>query len=454
MFYLIEILILSYLGFLSWQILKKKFASHLLTAGAILVGILGSTLVFTGLGRILPELVDNFVVVLLIDVMLGVGAYVLIVHLLKRRIRRNDEALVKRWEQKLALPRWLDRALCGVLLALVWGLAFVVVEFLVSLVSLTPTGATIAERTMALRFLIPSSPQPQTGPAKAELPQGWDTHPDSDPVERPADAEKSLEALTDEQSRFLSSLRTVFDASRDYLAEKTGSREVRRRIEALQAIVNLSDAEKHWLVETTPSLKRLLTHPSLVAIMENEEVLRLVEQVAQGSIPAIYKLGGDAAIKKLLNDQDVAQVIADVDLLELERRIQARREQMKRVIRTTWLVTSIRATTELDRKLKNRRLWWRHPSEEGSLMWPPQTRFGLAWSLIKSKRRAKVELRCRTEGSLTVWANGRNLDVAEVKGTKRASVPLTIGDTELLLMIDFRSQDSPKACLVEALLPP
>jgi len=431
---LTEIALVLYLGFLIWRLLRGRFVRQALGLGVLLAALVGSSLVFLVTGAGLRAILSNVVLVLAGSTCLGVGGYLAIVCWLTRRVRRNDEALARRIEDRIRLPQWLDRTLRGLLAMMLLGLAFALVDLVVGLASFTPIRDRIAEQTILMRLLL--RPQSQ---------HDWDAPPSLPPVA----AAPSLDEVIEEQSRFFRGLGKVASDGRNFLAEKTGTKAVLERIAAVREIVDLPNREKQWLIETTPDLHRLLSHPTMVAIMDDRRLLGLIEEVPRGSLAAIYKLGDDPTIKALLDDDRIVQVVTAIDLMAIKRKLRERRERVKQVRPTEWLTVAMRSTTDLDATLAKREGWTKQSTQEGALMWGPDVRIGLARTAIVCAQPTRVPVECRGEGRPTLWVNGEGVPLGRTGVVSRAVARLTAGRSELVLMIDFRGTDPPRTCSVE-----
>ncbi len=85
----------------------------------------------------------------------------------------------------------------------------------------------------------------------------------------------------------------------------------------VKELSELSDEENIYLLETTPALQQLATHSSLIAILENQQLLNLIEQASHGSLPALYQLGDEPSVKHLFTDQEIAAILRQIDLRQL-----------------------------------------------------------------------------------------------------------------------------------------
>ncbi len=454
MMYLFEGLFIFYLGWLAWRILKANLARNILAVVAIIVAVLSSTLLFLLLAAILPLLFDNLVLVLGLNAVLSIGSYFVSMRLLNRRIQRDEAELVERLDARLRLPGWLDRSLSTATLLLVYGLIFVLSDLLVNLAGISAGQEGLKQHSFLFKHMLsPIGEQGPTDPEQATPTISEQELADFGELPPDLDGPESVDEAIENQSRLFRNLEGALRKSRDYIAEKTGTKEAIRRFKAVRELIHLSDSEKHWVISTSPELMQLLNHPSMVAIMDNDRVLGLIEEVAEGSISAVYKLGEEPAIKNLMDDDHITRVIRNIDLMEIRGRVEEYRRRRKRVIPAEWLTSTAESTTQIDDRLKSKHGWRKQVASEGSLIWLPQTKIGLAGTLLESKTGRVVQMECRTEGKTTVLLNGFPVEVLEDDKKARADLALPKGISHLILLIDFRGTDPPKGCLVEVYVP-
>jgi hypothetical protein len=139
--------------------------------------------------------------------------------------------------------------------------------------------------------------------------------------------------------------------------------------------------------------------------------------------------------------------------MEIRGRVEEYRRRRKRVIPAEWLTSTAESTTQIDDRLKSKHGWRKQVASEGSLIWLPQTKIGMAGTLLESRTGRVVQMECRTEGKTTVLLNGFPVEVLEDDKKARADLALPKGISHLILLIDFRGTDPPKGCLVEVYVP-
>jgi len=433
--YLLEFIAVAYFAFVGWRLLRQPFARHLLTVGAVLAGLATAAVLFRALSALFLTVQDNIVLALLVAILASVTAYFVVLHLLQRRFRRDDHALARSLERRLALPRWLDRTFRAGLLGLVLAAALFVADFLVALAGLTPMREDIERGTVVLRFLLP--------------PAGEGVAPDFDPLGE----ERPLEDAMEEQSRFLVRFGRGLRDMRRAIAEKTGTKRILDQVAALRELIDLPLAEQQWLTETTPGLRRLLNHPTILAIMHNDPLLDLVEEVSHGSMAAVYRIGEDPSVRKLLEDAEVRAALREVDLASIRARIHERRRRLRRLLPAAWQTTVLRSTTDFEAALADPGRWRPHEAGDTALLWTPRARLALARSRFRIETAGKLQVECRGEGRVTLGLNGRLLEASVAEGATRAAAEAAAGEAQVVLLIDFRGTDPPRRCLVQVFRP-
>ena len=126
------------------------------------------------------------------------------------------------------------------------------------------------------------------------------------------------------QQQFFQNLRHGFQQTTDFVVEKTGVKALVEQIRLVRKLAQLSDAEKRWLIETTPALRKLANNPSLLAVMHDERLLTLVADASEGSLKALYQLGKEPLIKKLFDDQEFVATIKQIRLNDLLQNVKQR----------------------------------------------------------------------------------------------------------------------------------
>ncbi len=90
----------------------------------------------------------------------------------------------------------------------------------------------------------------------------------------------------------------------------------------------LSGEEYGQLIEGGALLRRLVEHPTLRALGEDEEILTLARRAAEGDFAAFYHLGGQPTIKRMLADDELASSLRELDIVALKNQAIAHRERL------------------------------------------------------------------------------------------------------------------------------
>lgn len=433
MFYALEAFVLAYLIYISRVILKRGTAGNLLATGIFALAAVASFIGFSLAEWILAGFMDNPILRVTFSVLVSLSGYFGVTIVLGRKVRADDRAKVKALEVRLSLPRAADRAISGLLLAALLVLAGVFLLFFVNLLAekSASTRERIERHTVVLHALL----LPEKTPARSDAKPGMTD-------------EQALEL----QGTFLSRFKAGLAAGRDLIAEKTGTKAFMEQIQALREVVNLSEPEKRWLIQTTPELNNLLNHPSIVAVMDDRRVLDLIEQVGRGSPTAIYQLGEEPSMVRLLEDPTVLKAIRAIDLKDLRNKVRARRKAGLPVP-ASWSVSSMARTTELDARLGSRAGWKAFPFGEVALAWPDDVPIALARTRFSAARPVELHARIRTSAHLTFWVNGRNLKLSSDGEWKEVRFTTPVGNVTAVMMLDFRGATGRRACEVRLIAP-
>lgn len=434
MLYLIEILILLVLGYMVWRIFRLGFARDLLNLGIYCTGGVLAMLGFHLTNALLPFCTSNLVVRTFGGLLVMLTAYSVIVWYLRRRNRSDDAPTVVSIKKRLQLPRWGERLACGLMSLVLVAVCALMVLFLVTISSANPSwGHAIATRSLYLRYLAP-----------------WRA-PDVLPPVASGRRPDQLDEVVAAQSGLLNHMRQRWTSARDSIANSTGTTAVFEQLEALREIVNLQREEQAWLAERNPVLKRLLNHPRLMDILRDDRLLDLIERVGNGSATALYALGDEPAVRAFIEDQEVQHVVKSIDLLELRRQVQQRRQSRETRFPLCWSVATIRTTLELDAQL-SRVPGWENLGPTNVLSWPEDEPIGLARSRVRSADGAarSVELRFRTSGQVTLLVDDRSVKLTDHDGAASAAVTFSASPKTLVLMVNFVGSDSARTCFAEA----
>lgn len=439
MLYAIEISFFLFLAYRHYRIFKQSLARNCLYIGIYCVSTVPAIAAYHLSQWLIGMVSSNLILRLVLPLLVLNTAYLGTVTYLCRRCRNDDHPLVSALHRRLLLPRWAERLACGFIGLLLWAVAGLLLCFMVNILSSIPEWRqNISSHSLYLRFL-GSSPPPIVDEHAVVNHGGMMPMVHSDP-----------EKIMDAQSGFLNGLRKGWANTRDLIAEKSGSNVVRENLEALQEILNLTPAENTWLMEQNSNLKQLFHHPALLAIMNDDHVIKLIEEVAKGSPLAIYALGDDPNLKALFEDEEVMRVVRSIDLREMRSQIQARRKLGTRVP-IGWAVSSINKTLDLDAQLKNASAWKDSGKDISQIMWKPDVHIGLARAgfVFNDTVKRSLGFQFHTQGQVLFLINNQSIKLTEYDGAMTAQVTLDSGRTEFVLLVDFPDATAARSCMVE-----
>ena len=89
-------------------------------------------------------------------------------------------------------------------------------------------------------------------------------------------------------------------------------------------LAQLPAADRRWLVETTPDLKRLVDNAALRRAVNDPKVRKLIKRFQDGDKSAFYLLGEEPSVVALYEDKDVRKTIERLNLPELRRKVRER----------------------------------------------------------------------------------------------------------------------------------
>ena len=304
MIYCLEALFGAYLVCRIYWMFRRPLARAFADALAFLVGMLGASLLTLPMYAALSRVSRNLLLPALASGVVGGLAYVLIVFALTKRLRPAWERRMRRVQP----PRWAEIAIKSVMAAMWLGMAASVIGGLLFALSLAPQREEMARRSVLMcATLALSRDEPAESP--------------------PAPPRPSLERLLPDRRKLAHVFRRSLRNTGTFLADATGLDELQKQTRLARALFDLSDDEKVWLFETTSALRQFAETPSALAILEDERIMTLIERASRGSLPALYRLGDEAAIRAMFQDETLAANIKQIHLEELLRRIEQRRGQ-------------------------------------------------------------------------------------------------------------------------------
>jgi hypothetical protein len=309
MLLIIEVVVAGYLGCVIWRILRNPFLYNLCTAATLLIGWGAAWTAGRLAVRLLKPILANPLIMILALVALTSFAFLSTVALLRRsgplqRLRTKRHLLIR------GLGTTLNLLLVALLLAAVIGL----LDFMVSLASLTALEPEIRERSLYLKRFLPAQAVPADAEAGTPLPQQNAASDTAAPTHVP------LQDVMARQANFFESLREGVTGAKQSLARKLGTEEVLEQARALQALLNLSQDDSAWLVENTPELQAVTENARLQAVLCDDHILDLIIRAGEGSASAIYELSENRAIRELFSDPAIIHSIKALDLPRLQQR--------------------------------------------------------------------------------------------------------------------------------------
>lgn len=306
MIYCLEALFGAYLVCRIYWMFRRPLARAFADALAFLGGMLGASLLTLPTYAALSRLTRNLALPVFVSGAFGLLAYAVIRLMLAKRLQ-------PRWERRMRRvqpPRWAEIAAKSVMAAMWLGMAASVIGGLLFALSLAPQREEMARRSVLMcATLALSRDEPAESP--------------------PAPPRPSLERLLPDRRKLAHVFRRSLRNTGAFLVDAIGLDELQKQTRLARALFDLSDDEKVWLFETTSALRQFAETPSILAILEDERLIALIERASRGSLPALYRLGDEAAIRAMFQDETLAANIKQIHLEELLRRIEQRRGQRR-----------------------------------------------------------------------------------------------------------------------------
>ena len=310
MLLIIEVVMAVYLGCVIWRILRNSFLYNLFTAATLVIGW-GVALTAGKLAVwLLKPIPANPLIMMLALVALTSFSFLGTVAIL-----RSSGPLQKLRAKRRLVIRGLGTTLNLLLVVLLLAAVIGLLDFMVSLASLTALQPEIRERSLYLKRFLPAQAAPSDAGAGTRLPQQNAASQTAAPTHVP------LQDVMARQANFFESLREGVTASRESLARRLGTQEMLEQVRALQALLNLSPDDSAWLVESTPELQAFTENARLQAVLRDDHVLDLIIAAGEGSASAIYELSKNRAIRELFSDPAIIHGIKALDLARLEQRV-------------------------------------------------------------------------------------------------------------------------------------
>ncbi|MBT3296093.1 MAG: hypothetical protein HN383_12540 [Verrucomicrobia bacterium] len=307
----LELLVVVYVAWVAWRIMRNRFLLNLLLGVSAAIGLgvaWAGGKVVVGLGK---PVVDNPLLLHLLAASLASVIFFVVVYFLGRTVRKR--AMRDRDQPVPAAGRALNLLLVALLLVGVIAL----IDFMVAVADYSELGSRVRERSLYLKFFLAPGESAHALPGERLTPGGdvlWTE-------------EASLVEIMDKQAQFLQSLHSGFSSSTDALARKIGTQAVIDQVEALQFVLNLPAHDSAWLVTNTPQIEALLSNQHLQRVMSDPEILDKVIAAGEGSVSAIYDLSKNEELRALLEDPAIAEGIRGLDLQQMKERVLQHRQE-------------------------------------------------------------------------------------------------------------------------------
>jgi len=237
------------------------------------------------------------------------------------------------------------------------------------------------------------------------------------------------------QQRALRGVRGGFAAGLDRLLDASGAQRAMAIMDALIVIAALDASERERLVRMVPELNRLSEDPALLAVCGDQRVMNLVGEAAEGSMSAVYALGGEPSITLLAESPAMRAALVAVDPVVLRRMIGS----ADNVGRLRWQVSHIASSLDLDAQLNRDSGWEMVPGE--LVAWPDGIRYGVARSTVPM---TAGEIDVVSDAECSLWVEDQLLCPQIVDGHRCYHIPAARGERSVVLMLDFGGLDGPR----------
>ncbi len=285
MHYLLEIILLVYIFYRSKKILSNTICQNISGVIGVLAAATGSSLALYLLLKLMPRIADNLFLQCIIAIVIAILVFAAIWAMLPGRCLSFLEKKAGIITSLTPSSRLLEKSANTIFLLcfLLW--MFIIIEVLVQLGSLSGQQKQIAQTPDRQEVIL-----------------------------------RTMEA----QQRFLRNLHYGFRKTKELVAEKSGINAIREHIEIVKKLSQLSEEENIWLIQTSPALQKLANNPSLLAVIEDEQLMTLIMEASQGSLTALYRLGEEPLIKNLFDDEEFVESIRQIRLKELFQKVKYR----------------------------------------------------------------------------------------------------------------------------------
>lgn len=302
MIYVIELGILAYVLVDVIAIVRSGALNTLIRFGILVAAIIVAGIGFAVGGALAPSVTRNLFARMGVSFVGAMVAFLVAKHALLYAVRaskwKKEEAKKERARKgKGPRPPLLSRAAdrwitAGIVCAYLLSYALMT-DFLVNIVAVIPEARReIREHSLLLHVFLP---------------------PDSAANDKPSLARRLLRVPG-----------SVYGVARNAVHRATGLDDVNDQVAALHEVAALPAADRRWLVETTPDLKRLVDNAALRRAVNDPKVRKLIKRFQDGDKSAFYLLGEEPSVVALYEDKDVRKTIERLNLPELRRKVRER----------------------------------------------------------------------------------------------------------------------------------
>ncbi len=321
----VEILVFVLLLGKSWRIASQGFCLNMIGLTVFLCSAAVGAFAYILSGWMTAFITENLLIKYVFPLLTSVVVCLAISIWLGKYYRVSWSEYLQKTKPFQYMNRWIDGVLCAFLVVVFSGATFGVIFSVVSFASeIESSRNLIYERSFFLRLLLPAEESRNLMVADAS--NSNDGHLIDD---RPGKVEWDTDEILNEQELLLEGLGARWEEAKNYLGEKTGADFVRERLRAMQFLYNMPLEDKEWLLQKYPDLREVLDNSLLQNIRQDERLLGLVDEAANGSWSAFYRLGDEKAVQDLLEDKRIYQAVLKIELLEMQAAVQNRRKKEK-----------------------------------------------------------------------------------------------------------------------------
>jgi len=265
------------------------------------------------------------------------------------------------------------------------------------------------------------------------------------------DEEQQLQSIIDQQNQLLSGLATQFQSTRQYVYDATGLSGFLDQFEMVRQIASLSGNERAWLVNQNKSLKALMSHPDVLAAVQNEHVNELMDQIVDGDITAVYALGQHPQVIQLIDNKTLHKLIANIDLKEILKQLENRKAEDFTAAAEVWHLKSMSKETNLEAAMTSTEGWTADTNGNNQLQWQTGTQYGIAVTQYTVTEPITTAISLQTDGQPEVWLEDQPVELHQTDTNWIAILALTPDQNRLSIVIDFRRVQTVKECHINVI---